>query len=130
MDSRVRVQVKVANGAQIEAGGWCRGVPFVIQGNTFLADFFVLSLGGCDVVFDVHWLRTLGGILWYLLNLSMSFSLFKISIILKGLKMAKDTVDDTSKFNKLLGGKRRGVVLQFLTNGETIRREEPSEIST
>jgi hypothetical protein len=65
--------------------GKCTDVCLKLQGNTFCSNFFVLTLGGCDVVLGVQWLRTLGPIIWDFLHLTMSFSWRGISILLRGL---------------------------------------------
>jgi hypothetical protein len=41
-----------------------RQAPFSINGDQFLADFFVLPLPGYDVVLGTQWMATLGPILW------------------------------------------------------------------
>lgn len=56
MISTPTLQMKVANGAKIQSEGKCTSVPFKVQGNTILTDFYVISLGGCDVVLGVAWL--------------------------------------------------------------------------
>ena len=58
------IKVTVANGEEILSEGKCTYVCLILQGNTFCSEFFVLTLGGCDVVLGVQWLRTLGPIVW------------------------------------------------------------------
>jgi len=64
VDATMQLQVRVANGARVASEGRCHSVPLKIQGLLFKADFYVLSLGGCDMVLGVEWLRTLGPVLW------------------------------------------------------------------
>jgi hypothetical protein len=45
-----------------------------VQCNTFCTKFYILTLGGCDLVLGIQWLRTLGPIIWDLLKLTMTFS--------------------------------------------------------
>jgi hypothetical protein len=44
--------------------GLCPDVPVQIGGEHFRIDFYVISLGGYEVVLGCQWLRTLGPILW------------------------------------------------------------------
>jgi len=48
-------------------------VRFVIGTEEFVADFFVIPLGGVDMVLGCVWLCTLGPILWDFTNLTMVF---------------------------------------------------------
>jgi hypothetical protein len=56
-----------------------------MQGNTFVADFYILPLGGCDMVLGIHWLQKLGPIVWAFSTLTVEVSLLKKYILLKGL---------------------------------------------
>lgn len=55
-----RLHVIVANGAKIPFEGCCHSVPFRLQGHSIVTNFYLLTLGGCDIVLGVEWLRTLG----------------------------------------------------------------------
>lgn len=68
-----RLRVRVANGDTMLADGGCEKVAVKMQGHSYEADFYLLPLGGCDVVLGVSWLSTLGPILWDFLKLTMSF---------------------------------------------------------
>lgn len=48
------LQVKVANGESINNYGRCTGVSFNLQGTFYIADFYILTLGGCDAVLGVQ----------------------------------------------------------------------------
>jgi hypothetical protein len=56
--------VKVANGDRVATAGVCRMAHIFIDAEEFVIDLFVIPLDGYDVVLGVHWLRTLGPILW------------------------------------------------------------------
>jgi hypothetical protein len=44
----------VANGEEMLSEGKCIDVCLKLKGNTFCSKFFVLILGGCDVVLGVQ----------------------------------------------------------------------------
>lgn len=70
---RPGLSVGVANGDRVAASGVCKAVRFVIGTEEFVADFFVIPLGGVDMVLGCVWLCTLGPILWDFTNLTMVF---------------------------------------------------------
>ena len=49
------LQVKVANGQTVCCEGSTEAVPILMQGNVYSFDFFILTLGVCDVVLGVPW---------------------------------------------------------------------------
>lgn len=63
MDPTIKLSVMVAVGDIIKSEGLCREVKLKIQGNHFSLAFYVLSLGGGDVVLGVCCLETLGPII-------------------------------------------------------------------
>eukprot|EP00268_Persea_americana_P035610 TRINITY_DN35107_c0_g1_i1.p1 TRINITY_DN35107_c0_g1~~TRINITY_DN35107_c0_g1_i1.p1 ORF type:complete len:133 (+),score=10.17 TRINITY_DN35107_c0_g1_i1:282-680(+) len=52
------MEVMVANGERLSSKGKCVDVTLTIQGLIVTAVFFLLPLGGCDVVLGAHWLRS------------------------------------------------------------------------
>jgi hypothetical protein len=70
---RTNISVTVANGDKVPATGVFRDTPFSINNEAFWADFFVLPLGGYDLVLGTDWLATLGPILWDFGRQVMSF---------------------------------------------------------
>lgn len=58
------ITVKVANGDSMLCEGRSNQVAFRVQGYDFTIVFYALTLGGCDVILGVYWLKTLGLILW------------------------------------------------------------------
>ncbi|XP_068663013.1 uncharacterized protein [Aristolochia californica] len=64
----------MANGDKVTSVGFCSAIPFVIEGNTFVADFLVIPLAGFDLVLGIKWLQQLGPILWDFQSLTMSFT--------------------------------------------------------
>jgi hypothetical protein len=61
---RPGLNVAVANGDCIASDGVCSNTHVVIGTEDFIIDLYVIPLDGYDMVLDVHWLRTLGPILW------------------------------------------------------------------
>ena len=105
------IKVTAANGEEMLGEGKCTDVCLKLQGNTLCSEFFVLTLEGCDVVLGVQWLRTLGLIVWNFLQLTMSFSLRGISVLLRGLQPTALFLEENSNFFK---SSNKGVVLQFI----------------
>ncbi|KAF5468876.1 hypothetical protein F2P56_012987 [Juglans regia] len=78
------LQVRVDDGTKVLSRG--KGEEVVrIQGSKFSIPFDVLSLGGCDIVLGVQWLKTLGSIHWCFTKMSMSFRLGKEDVVLQGI---------------------------------------------
>jgi hypothetical protein len=47
------MQVKVANGDTIQSQGRCKDVFLKVQGTILTKEFYILTLGGCDIVLGV-----------------------------------------------------------------------------
>nr|GMD87068.1 uncharacterized protein LOC109178468 [Ipomoea batatas] len=67
------LQVVVANGERVTGLGICEDVQLQKDSNSFPVNLFVISLVGFEIVLGVHWLRTLGAILWDFTALTMTF---------------------------------------------------------
>ncbi|CAJ2661673.1 uncharacterized protein LOC123886206 [Trifolium pratense] len=76
-------KVMVGNGNTLDCNSQCANVSFNIQGNKFVADFFLLPLGGAEVVLGVPWLVSLGPILMDYTKLQMQFTYLGRPIELK-----------------------------------------------
>jgi len=70
---RARLSVMVANGDRLHSPGVCLTTDVFINDLRFSIDCFTLDLGGFDLVLGVHWLPTLGPIVWDFAALAMSF---------------------------------------------------------
>nr|GMD28243.1 uncharacterized protein LOC109179592 [Ipomoea batatas] len=68
------LQVAVANGERITGLGVCEDVLLQKDANYFPVNLFVIPLVGFEIVLEVHWLRTLGAILWDFTALTMTFT--------------------------------------------------------
>lgn len=85
INSLKQIEVRVANGERIKSGGKLVGADFLVQGHMFTTNFFLLPLEGCDIVLGIHWLRTLGPVLWDFASLTMTFTMGINSVTSKGL---------------------------------------------
>jgi hypothetical protein len=69
---RPGLRVKVVNDDQVACDGICKDTCFTIDDEEFMLDFFMIPLAGYDMVLGVHWLCTLGPILWDFTKARMS----------------------------------------------------------
>lgn len=67
-------KVMVGNGSVLTCSTQCANVTFSVQGHSFTTDFFLLPLGGAEVVLGVPWLISLGPILMDYTTLQMNFT--------------------------------------------------------
>nr|GLL24649.1 uncharacterized protein LOC109178468 [Ipomoea trifida] len=68
------LQVAVANGERVTGLGICEDIQLQKDSNYFPVNLFVIPLVGFEIVLGVHWLRTLGAILWDFTALTMTFT--------------------------------------------------------
>lgn len=73
VDSCELLDANLADGNTMPISGVCKGIEWLLQGSVFRADFLLLYLGTCDVVFGVQWLSDLGDILFNFKKLTMQF---------------------------------------------------------
>ena len=69
-----KVQVIVASGDKFSSKGKCIGVQLKLGSFLTCAYFYILPLGGYDIVMGTKWLRTLGEIWWDFSKLVMQFT--------------------------------------------------------
>uniref|UniRef100_A0A803KXU1 MADS-box domain-containing protein n=1 Tax=Chenopodium quinoa TaxID=63459 RepID=A0A803KXU1_CHEQI len=60
IDSISPQAVTVADGNHLACQNVCKGFKWSIQGNEFVSDVLLLSLGSCDMVLGIQWLSMLG----------------------------------------------------------------------
>jgi len=94
----LHLTVRVANGGTLSSSGKCPSMIIRVQGTSITSEFFLLSLGGCDVVLGVEWLQTLGPILWDFADMSMKFTFQSHPTTLRGLNPSELTVEDATHF--------------------------------
>lgn len=63
LQPRGNMKVTVTNGERVPCPSVYRAIPFTIDGEPFVTNFFVLPLVGYDVVLGTDWLSSLGPIL-------------------------------------------------------------------
>ncbi|KAF5468679.1 hypothetical protein F2P56_012816, partial [Juglans regia] len=107
------LQVKVADGTSIVSQGKCEEM-IKVQGTKFLVPFHVLTLGGCDIVLGVQWLKTLGPIQWDFTNMSMQFEVAGQKLFLQGLLSEQVQVDAGIRMLKSSFIGQQGWLLQLV----------------
>lgn len=55
-----KFRVTIANGDQIECMGLCQTLTIYIQGNPITADYYVLPVAACQVIFECNGCKPLG----------------------------------------------------------------------
>jgi len=70
---RAGLPVMVANGDRVSSLGVCLTTWVTMHNEHFAIDCFTLNFGSFDLVVDIHWLRTLGTIIWDFAALSIAF---------------------------------------------------------
>lgn len=63
-----------------------------MQGETFSTEVKLLPLRGCDMIFGIQWLSTIGPILWDFKNLIMEFQSRGKPLVLKGESLKVEQV--------------------------------------
>jgi hypothetical protein len=71
--SQTGIIVVVAIGDRVHSLGSCRNMMMTIGSELFRLDCFGLALGSYDMVLGVHWLESLGPILWDFCSRTISF---------------------------------------------------------
>lgn len=110
--------VKVANGDAVYSSGKCSDLPLKMQGKIYIADFYMLTLGGCDAVLGVQWMRTVGLILLDFNKLRMEFKLGDQQHCLQGIPPSGNTLIKGTKFGRANMIKSKGIVIQLMDNLE------------
>lgn len=85
------LSVLVGNGHQLLCNSVCKGVPIHIQSKVFTLDIYAMLLAGAKVVFDVHWLKSLGLVVMDYSILSLHFMKDNKMVKLKGLSTQHPT---------------------------------------
>lgn len=84
IDPTSHLSLTVADGTKLCSEGVCKAFSWMMQGKVFTATVRMLTIGGCDMVWGIQWLSTLGPIIWDFKNLKMQLQPQGKSFILKG----------------------------------------------
>jgi len=87
---------------------------FVPRAGTYHRDFYVLTLGSCDIVLGVQLLSTLGPILWDFVKLRMEFNLLDSRHVLQGITPIEVSLMNGEQFGRAMNQGKQGLVLQLL----------------
>lgn len=98
-----------------------------MQGNQFTTNFFLLPLGGCDVVVGMQWLQTLGPVLWNFKKLTMSFQVDSKTVKLKGMTSSKSQLVEAVQICQLTTIEWKGFFLQIVQQQSSNVKEEIDE---
>ncbi|XP_062167070.1 uncharacterized protein LOC133873370 [Alnus glutinosa] len=109
------LHVKIANGDTIPCFGRVSAVSFKVQGHPILADFYIISLGGCDMVLGVQWLQTLGPVLWDFSLMTMHYSCDGVSTLLQRLSSLELTLEEGGHFLKPAASANKGFLLKLIS---------------
>ncbi|KAJ0028630.1 hypothetical protein Pint_35011 [Pistacia integerrima] len=101
---------KKANGDKLSSEGKCSNTKLSVQDIPIVTDFYLLPLGGCDIVLGTFWLQTLGPIVWDFSRLSMKFSLKGNSHTLTGATTKDISILDCHSLEK---SSKRGVIVSL-----------------
>ncbi|XP_071707072.1 uncharacterized protein [Rutidosis leptorrhynchoides] len=85
------MQVIVPGSNNITTTSECERFMWQLNGQTFASNMVITSLGGCDMVLGIQWLRTLGDTLWKFNDLKMSFIYKGNGLELRGTQQSGST---------------------------------------
>jgi len=114
---RQTLSVKVANGDSVPCQGYCAAVQVFMQGYSFNPKLYLLTLGGCDLVLGVDWLRLLGPILWDFVELTMKFQQGEKELQLQGMRPTESTIEEAKSICKNHGSTCKEVWVQLVIAG-------------
>lgn len=106
--------VQVANGAILPCLGHCKVISLKLQDYTSKVNLYMLTLGGCDLVLGVDWLRGLGPVLWNFSDLTMRFQCDEKAVELQGIKRPAIKVTEEDDIADLKKGTTKGIWLQIM----------------
>lgn len=84
------LQVTIADGGQVCGEKMINNFSWTMQGHKFEANVILFPLAGCDLILGMHWLKTLGPIVWDCANLTMEFVLGGKKIKLEACNQPKN----------------------------------------
>jgi len=106
-------QVLVGNGEELQYTMMCSQAPLFLGAREFRVNLFVLPLSGAELVLGVQWLKTLGLILTYYNNLTMSFTRNGTRIHLSGVPKPPPEVTSLHQLQRLVSTDSIDICLQL-----------------
>eukprot|EP00253_Pinus_taeda_P003254 PITA_03254 len=95
-------QVQIADGGTMKCEGRCENVKHQRGDYQLKTHMFATNMGGCDIVLDTDWLRTLGPITMDFQELYMSFKQNDHTHTLQGLQAGAPSIISSHRMEKLL----------------------------
>eukprot|EP00253_Pinus_taeda_P028301 PITA_28301 len=102
-------QVQIADGGTMKCEGHCENVKLQMGDYHLKTHMFAIHMGGCDIVLDADWLRTLGPITMDFQELYMSFKQNDHTHTLLGLQAGAPSIISSHRMEKLLKNGNHGV---------------------
>lgn len=109
------LQVKIADGTSIQSCGQVNSVTLWVQGHSIVTSFYLISLGGWDIVLGVEWIRTLSLILWDFTHMTMQYTLLARSTTLMGVTPGGPSLEEGTHFIKSNPSTTKGLLLKLLS---------------
>lgn len=123
------LHVKIANGDSIICLGKVEVVSLKVQGHSILTDFYIIALGGCDIVLGVQWLKTLGPVLWDFSRMTVQYTHLEIPTLLMGLSSTAFSMEG-AHFLKPSSSANKGLLLKLICDLEEATPSYPPEIQS
>jgi hypothetical protein len=108
------LRVKIADGTTVQSLGKLSSVTLKVQGYSISTTFYLIVLGGCDMVLGVEWLSTLGPILWDFSLMTMQFTVMGNTTKLTGLTPTGLSLEAGSQFFKNSPSANKGFFLKLV----------------
>lgn len=105
------LNVMLASGARMRTQGEVT-VRLQLQQYDFSAEFYILSISGCEIILGASWLKSLGDILWNFDSMLMKFTAMGREYQLQGELEPHTTVVICKAMTKLLRKEREAVMVQ------------------
>jgi hypothetical protein len=118
------LQVKIANGDTIQCFGPVTVTFLKVQGHPIQVKFYLISLIGCDMVLGVHWLQSLGPVLYDFFLMTMQYTYEGVTALLKGLGSMKLSMEEGGHFLKPDTSSNKGFFLKLIS-GNTDQPSPP-----
>jgi hypothetical protein len=106
-------QILIANGGMMKCGGRCENFKLQMGDYHFKTHMLSISMGGCEIVLGVEWLRTMGPITMDYQDLYMIFTQEAHPYTLQSLQVGSHEIINSHRMENLLNKGHHGVIAQF-----------------